>query len=216
MSSRSPFLRDPLAVHHVELRLAERRRDLVLHDLHARAAADDLVAVLDGADAPDVDAHRRVELQRAAAGRGLRVAEHHADLLAQLVDEDQAGLRLRDDAGELAQRLRHQPRLQAHLAVAHLAFDLRARHERGHRVDDDHVDAVGADEHLDDLERLLAVVGLRDQQVLEVDARASARTVRRARARRRRTPPRRRASVPRRSSAAPASSCPTTPARRSR
>ena len=28
----------------------------------------------------------------------------------------------------------------------------------------------GADEHLDDLERLLAVVGLRDEQVVEIDA----------------------------------------------
>ena len=44
------------------------------------------------------------------------------------------------------------------------------RHQRGHRVDDDDVDAARADEHLDDLERLLAVVGLRDQQVVEIDA----------------------------------------------
>ena len=77
---------------------------------------------------------------------------------------------LRHGAGELAQRLRHQPRLQAHLRFAHLAFDLGARHQRGHRVDDDDVDAVGADQHLDDLERLLAVVGLRHQQVVEIDA----------------------------------------------
>ena len=82
----------------------------------------------------------------------------------------EARLRLRDDAGELAQRLRHEPRLQAHLRFAHLAFDFGPRHERRDRVDDDHVDAAGADEHLDDLERLLAVVGLRDEEVVEVDA----------------------------------------------
>ena len=162
--------RDALAVHDVELGFAERRRDLVLDDLHARAAADDGVAVLDAGDAADVHAHRRVELQRAAAGRRFRVAEHHADLLAQLVDEDEAGLRLRDDAGELAQRLRHQPRLQAHLRVAHLAFDFRLRHQRRHRVDDDDVDAARADEDFDDFERLLAVVGLRHEQVVDVDA----------------------------------------------
>jgi hypothetical protein len=34
---------------------------------------------------------------------------------------------------------------------------------------DDDVHAVRADEHLDDLERLLAVVGLRDQQAIEID-----------------------------------------------
>ena len=37
-------------------------------------------------------AHRGIELQRAAAGGGFRIAEHHADLLADLVDEDQAGV----------------------------------------------------------------------------------------------------------------------------
>ena len=81
-----------------------------------------------------------------------------------------AGLRLRDRAGELAQRLRHQPRLQAHLRFAHLAVDFGARHERGDRVDDHDVDRVRADQDFDDLEGLLAVVGLRDQQVVEIDA----------------------------------------------
>ena len=121
-------------------------------------------------DAADVDAHRRVELQRAAAGRRFRIAEHHADLLAQLVDEDEARLRLRDDAGELAQRLRHQPRLQAHLRFAHLAFDFR----RGTSAATESTTTTSTPferiEHFDDLERLLAVVGLRDEQVVEVDA----------------------------------------------
>ena len=73
-------------------------------------------------------------------------------------------------AGELAQRLAHQPGLQAHLRVAHLAFELGAGDERRHRVDDQHVDGAGADEHLGDLERLLAGVRLRDEQVVDVDA----------------------------------------------
>ena len=38
-STRSPSA-DALVVHDVEFGFAERRRDLVLHDLHARAAAD--------------------------------------------------------------------------------------------------------------------------------------------------------------------------------
>ena len=54
--------------------------------------------------------------------------------------------------------------------VAHLALDLGARHERRHRVDDDAVDAAGADERLGDLERLLAGVGLADEQLVDVDA----------------------------------------------
>src|SRR5262249_54358342 len=129
-----PLARDPLAVHHVELRFAEWRRDLVLDDLHPRAPADDDITVLDRATAADIVPARGVELQRAAAGGRFGVAEHDADLLAELIDEDQARLRLRDDAGELAERLRHETRLQAHLRFAHLAFDFSARHKCGHRV----------------------------------------------------------------------------------
>ena len=65
--------------------------------------ADDFLAVLDGADAADVEAHRSVELERVAAGRGLGVAEHHADLHADLVDEDDDRVRALDVARELAQ-----------------------------------------------------------------------------------------------------------------
>src|SRR4051812_9664812 len=164
-----PGLRNAFAVHDVELGLAEGRRDLVLDHLHARAAADHDVAVLDRGDAADVHPNRRVELQRAAAGCRFGVAEHDADLLAQLVDENERALRLRDGTGQLAQRLRHQPRLQAHLRFAHLAFDFRLGDQRRDRVDDDDVDAVRADQDLDDFERLFAVVGLRHEQVVDVD-----------------------------------------------
>src|SRR5215217_4859137 len=83
-----PLPRDAVAVDDVELRLLERRGDLVLHDLDADAVADRLDALLERLDAPDVEANGRVELERAAARRRLRVAEHDADLLAQLVRED--------------------------------------------------------------------------------------------------------------------------------
>ena len=88
--------------------------------------------------------HRGVELERVAAGRGLGVAEHDADLHADLVDEDDHGVGLLDHCdGELAQRLAHQPRLQARQAVAHLALEFGLGRERGHRVDDDQVDGAG-------------------------------------------------------------------------
>ena len=66
-----------------------------------------------GADAPHVETHRRVELERPAATRRLGIAEHDPDLLAQLIDEDHRGARTVDRAGQLAQRLAHQARLQA-------------------------------------------------------------------------------------------------------
>src|SRR5690606_21595673 len=75
---------DAPAVEDVELGLLERRGHLVLDDLGARAVADRLGALLEGLDAADVDTHRGVELQRLAAGGGLRGAEEHPDLLAQL------------------------------------------------------------------------------------------------------------------------------------
>jgi hypothetical protein len=45
------------------------------------------------------------------------------------------------DARQLAQRLAHQPRLQARQAVAHLALDLGARRQRGDRVDHQNITA---------------------------------------------------------------------------
>ena len=48
-----------------------------------------------------------------------------------------------DRAGEFPQGLGHQAGLQTHVAVAHLAFDFGARHQRGDRVDHDHVHRAG-------------------------------------------------------------------------
>ena len=122
------------------------------------------------ADAPDVEADRGVELEGVAAGRRLGRAEHDADLHADLVDEDEEAVRARDGTRELAERLAHEARLQADVAVAHVALDFRLRDERSDRVDDDDVDRVGADEHVGDLEGLLAVVGLRDEQLVRLHA----------------------------------------------
>ena len=159
---------------------------------------------------------RGVEFQRVAAGRGLGIAVHHADLHPQLVDEDDGAARAADRSGQLAQRLAHQPRLEADMAVAHLALDLGPRHQRRDRVDHQHVDRVGAHQRVDDLERLLAGVGLRHDQLVDVDARASWHRPGRAHARRRRRRRCRRSSALRRWRAARAWSCPSFPARRSR
>ena len=72
-------------------------------------------------------------------------------------------------ARELAHRLAHHPCLQADGLVAHLALELGARGERGDRVDRHDVDRAGAHEHVGDLEGLLAVVGLGDEQLVDVD-----------------------------------------------
>ena len=161
---------DALAVEDVELGLLERRAHLVLDDLAPGAVADRVGAVLEGLDAPHVEADRRVELQRLATGRRLGRAEHDADLLAELVDEDRGRAGRVEGTGDLAQRLRHEAGLEADVAVAHLALDLGPGHEGRDRVDDDDVEGAGADEHVGDLERLLARVGLGDEERVGVDA----------------------------------------------
>src|SRR5690349_14330052 len=86
------FARDALPVHDLEFGFAERRGNLVLDHFDAGLVADDLFAILDGADATDVETHRGIELQRVTTGGGFGVAEHHADLHADLVDEDDDGV----------------------------------------------------------------------------------------------------------------------------
>ena len=101
---------------------------------------------------------------------GLWPGHHHADLHAQLVDEDHHAVAALDVAGQLAQGLAHQARLQAGELVAHLALDFGPGREGGDRVDHHHVDRVGAHQHVGDFQRLLAGIGLADQQVVDVDA----------------------------------------------
>src|SRR4029077_4483579 len=90
--------RDALPVHDLELRLPERRRHLILHHLVASHVAGEFLAVLDRTDAPADGGRRGIDLRRVGAGGGFRVAEHHADLHAHLVDEDDDGVRAADVA----------------------------------------------------------------------------------------------------------------------
>src|SRR5512146_323697 len=160
---------DAFRVHDVELGLLERRRHLVLDDLYADVRSDDVFLVLDRPDATNVEPNRRVELERLATGRRLGIAEHDADLFAQLIDEHDRRLGPGDGASQLAQRLAHESRLQADVRIAHVAFDLGLWHEGRDRIDDDDVHRTGTHENLTDLERLLTSIGLRDEQRFDVD-----------------------------------------------
>ncbi len=118
----------------------------------------------------DVQTHRGVELQGITAGGGFWAAEHHADFHADLVDEDHQAVGVLDVAGDLAQRLTHQTRLQTNVHITHFAFNFRLRHQRRHGVDDDYVNRVGAHQHVGDFQRLLAGIRLRHQQVVDIHA----------------------------------------------
>ena len=91
--------------HHVEFSDTERGSHFVLHDLGAGTATHDPVAALELFNAPEFDADGGVELEGTTARRHLRVAKDDADLLTELVDEDEAGAGAGGDGGELAQRL---------------------------------------------------------------------------------------------------------------
>ena len=54
------------------------------------------------------------------------------------------------------------------MCVAHVAFNFSFRGQRGHGVDDDHVNGVGAHQHVGDFQCLLARIGLGNQQVIYV------------------------------------------------
>ncbi len=56
------------------------------------------------------------------------------------------------------------------MGIAHLAFELGLRDEGGHGVYDHRIDGVAPDEHLRDLQGLLAARGLRDHQLVHVEA----------------------------------------------
>ena len=144
---------------------------LFLTTLTRVSVADDFLALLDRADAADVEAHRRVELQRVAAGRRFRDLPNITPIFMRIwLMKMTIVLERLMFAGQLAQRLAHQARLQADVRIAHLAFDFGLRRQRGDRVDDDDVDRARAHQHVGDFERLFAGIRLRDQQVVDVDA----------------------------------------------
>ena len=105
---------DAFVEHDIELGSAEGRRDFILNHLDAGAIADDFVANFDGLNAAHIETDRGIELECLTTGGGFRVAEHDADLLAELIGEDDSGFGLVDRAGKFAQRLRHKAGLHTH------------------------------------------------------------------------------------------------------
>ena len=81
-----------------------------------------------------------------------------------------ARVRAADRAGQLPQRLRHQPSLEPDVGISHLPLDLGPRHQGSDRVHDHDIQRAGPYEDLRDLERLFSRVGLRHKEVLDVHA----------------------------------------------
>jgi hypothetical protein len=60
--------------------------------------------------------------------------------------------------------------LESHKRVSHIPFDFRLRDESGYRVDHDEVDCAGTNEGIDDFERLFPVIGLGNDEGIDVDS----------------------------------------------
>jgi hypothetical protein len=60
--------------------------------------------------------------------------------------------------------------MDADEAVAHFAFEFGLGDEGGDGVDDEDVDGIGADEGGGDFERLFGVIGLGDEEIVDIDA----------------------------------------------
>src|SRR6202790_1846870 len=162
------FTRNTFTVENIEQRFAKRRRDLVLDHFDPRFVGDDFLAALDRANAADDEPDRGVELECVAAGGRLRVAAHHSDFHADLIDENNQNIGALDIRRELAQRLTHQPSLQAGQLVAHFAFDFRLGHERGNRIDDNDVDSARAHQHIGNFQALLPRIRLGNEHLADV------------------------------------------------
>ncbi len=141
-----------VTVQNIEFRDFEWRRHFILDDFYPGSVSDRICSVFQGLDAADIKSNRCIELQRLpASGRLRNASEHDAYLFPQLINKNSCGLCLVKRAGYFPEGLRHQPGLQANMAVAHLPLNLGARHQRRYRVDDDDVDGAGADQHVRDL-----------------------------------------------------------------
>ena len=66
----------------------------------------------------------------------------------------------------------HQASLKTDRSVADFSLDLGTRGQRGDGVDDDGIDGAGAHEHVNNLERLLARIGLGNEHLVDVDTEA--------------------------------------------
>ena len=86
--------------------------------------------------------------------------KNYSNFFTELVDENANRVSLVNYPGELAQCLRHDPRLQTALHIAHVTFQLRKWNKCGNAVHNDDVKRTAADEVLSDFKSLLCRIGL--------------------------------------------------------
>ena len=56
------------------------------------------------------------------------------------------------------------------MSIAHISLNFGLRYQRSYRVDNDNVERAAADQHVADLQRLLACIRLGNEQILHIYA----------------------------------------------
>ena len=164
------FPADAFGVENIKFRFSKGGGHFIFDDFDSGAAADGGAGgFFDGGDTADIHAHRGVEFEGTSPRGGFGAAEHDADFFADLVGEDHAGSGAIDVGGQFAEGLGHQAGLQAHVALAHFAFQLGFGCEGGDGVDDDDIEFAGFDQGFTDIEGFLPGIGLGDEEAFEVD-----------------------------------------------
>ena len=158
--------RHALGKHDVKLGLLKGRGRFVFDDFDADPTPDDLLAFFDGLDSSNVQTHRGIEFQCVPTRGGLRIAEHHPDFHANLVNENHRRQGLGNRSGQFAESLRHKARLQPHVRIAHFALDFSTGHQRGHGIHDHEIHGPASHQGLGNLQGLFAGIGLRHQKII--------------------------------------------------
>jgi len=119
------------AVEHDSNSASRKGGAILFFTTRARVRSPPTFALFDRAGAADVDADGGRKTLAPGRRSGFGIAEHHADFLADLIDEDDRAFGFGNRAGELAECLLMRRRLEARVRVAHFAFDFGAGDERG-------------------------------------------------------------------------------------
>ena len=165
------FLIDALAVQNIEFGFGKGRRDLVFDDFDFDVIADHGAGrVFERFFSPNVQPHAGVEFKGFAARGRFGIAEHDADFFPKLIGEEASRFTLAEDGGQFPQGLAHQSRLHTHSRHADFAFQFGFGYEGGHRIDHDDVNSAGAGEGFADGQSFFAAIGLRDEQIVQVDS----------------------------------------------
>ena len=129
---------------------------------------DHFSALLESFRTTYIQTYRCIEFQCTSTSCGLRISEHHADLLTKLIDKDHDTVSLADNRCELSQCLRHKSRLQSHMRITHIAFDLCLWNQRCHRVHDHNIHCSRTHHGLSDLQCLFPIVRLGNVKIINI------------------------------------------------